>query len=54
MADVLPRFLPVLLGGLVVAVKVALGAFALALAAGLILALLTRSPASSWSAWWPV
>ena len=44
MADVLPRFLPVLLQGLVVAVKVALGAFALALSAGLILALLTRSP----------
>jgi polar amino acid transport system permease protein/cystine transport system permease protein len=44
MADVLPHFLPVLLAGLVVAVKVALGAFALALTAGLILALLTRSP----------
>jgi His/Glu/Gln/Arg/opine family amino acid ABC transporter permease subunit len=44
MADVLPRFLPVLLEGLLVAAQVAVGAFALALAAGLLLALLTRSP----------
>jgi His/Glu/Gln/Arg/opine family amino acid ABC transporter permease subunit len=44
MADVLPRFLPVLLEGLLVAAQVALGAFALALVAGLLLALLTRSP----------
>ena len=44
MAEVLPRFLPVLLAGLAVAVEVALGAFALALVAGLALALLTRSP----------
>ena len=35
MAEVLPRFLPVLLAGLAVAVEVALGAFALALVAGL-------------------
>lgn len=44
MAEVLPRFLPVLLAGLAVAVQVALGAFALALVGGLALALLTRSP----------
>ena len=44
MAEVLPRFLPILLQGLAVAVEVAVGAFAVALVAGLVLALLTRSP----------
>ena len=43
MVEVLPRFLPVLLQGLTVAVEVAIGAFALALVAGLGLALFTRS-----------
>jgi His/Glu/Gln/Arg/opine family amino acid ABC transporter permease subunit len=43
MAEMLPRFLPVLLEGLLVAVEVAIGAFMVALVAGLLLALLTRS-----------
>jgi His/Glu/Gln/Arg/opine family amino acid ABC transporter permease subunit len=43
MAEMLPRFLPVLLEGLLVALQVAIGAFAVALAAGLLLALFTRS-----------
>jgi len=41
---VTPRFLPVLLEGAGVAVEVAIGAFALALAGGLVLALLSRAP----------
>lgn len=44
MAEMLPRFLPVLLEGLLVALQVAVGAFAVALVMGLVLALLTRSP----------
>src|SRR5436190_1782529 len=41
---VTPRFLPILLGGAAVAVEVALGAMAVALAGGLTLAILLMAP----------
>lgn len=47
MAQVFPRFLPILLEGAMVAAQVAVGALVLAMAGGLLLALATLAPATS-------
>jgi His/Glu/Gln/Arg/opine family amino acid ABC transporter permease subunit len=46
LVEVAPYFLPVLLGGFLVSIQVAIGAFLFALVGGLLLALLTASPLS--------